>query len=430
VASCLPSSATVARKEPVLDEPALERRAVVEFARIEEAALRWLAAADPRLARRAGTTGSDDVLDRIGTEAVLAEDVTAQIHGGSLDLFAFRARARALAHAAELIAAFPAPLPERGSVEGSLARPRLERELLLRLIAQERARTDDEAELGNASGDLVRGILSTWTPPAAAQDWVDRDAWLAKHLLEVRDALRAPHEASGPLDVDVALYPLERLLAPPQFPRAVAAIAEVRVALDATSRGVPPLATPDHIARAVRTYLGVAVDAGRLQAQLEDLETRLRSISERLASGPNGRALLARARELLLVEGTCPPVPGSPVRSMAPPPERTGICGILRALTDDGLRDAATIALHDDLIFAIAGLTTAPPPRTRLISAPEDDVVDALERSARERPVPALGVALAATIAYAKGDDQARLRAWGAFGEAPLDVVTHELADC
>jgi hypothetical protein len=88
------------------------------------------------------------------------------------------------------------------------------------------------------------------------------------------------------------------------------------------------------------------------------------------------------------------------------------------------------VALHDDLLLALSALMTSPPPRTTLLSKPDDDQVDALRRMARERPVVALGPALAASLLF--GDDpatdDARLRAWLSLGEAPLDVVERELS--
>jgi hypothetical protein len=69
-----------------------------------------------------------------------------------------------------------------------------------------------------------------------------------------------------------------------------------------------------------------------------------------------------------------------------------------------------------------------PPPRTRLLSHPPDDDVAALERASRERPVVALGAALAAELLYAGEGSEGRIAAWRALGEAPLDVVARELA--
>ncbi len=419
------SSVARAVATPRVDDEAV----VAEFFRLEDDAMDWLAAADPRLAMRESSTAPEALLKQIGTEAVLAEDVAADLRGNSLDLFAFRARTRALDRAAERVAAFTGRLPDAAPATSPLARPRLERELLARLIDEELARVGQEAQLGDASGDLVRAIVATWTPPATPQEWPDRDAWVSKHLLEVRESLRQDRPRTGPLDLDVSLYPLERLLAPLEFPRGSAAIAELRVGLDADMRSIPALVLPERIARDVRIHLGVAVDAAALPARFERIEGRLRGLAtDALAeSGASRRAIEARARELLLVERRCPVVPRTRVRSMLPPPERAAICGALSALSDESTSIAALVALHDDILLADSALTTAPPPRTGLLSHPEDDVVDALRRMARERPVVVIGVALAAELLYGGDGAEGRLRAWRALGEAPLDVVAREI---
>jgi hypothetical protein len=413
------------------------RAHTAEFDRVEEHAIEWLAAADARLATRTGASAGDDVLKRIGTEAILAEDTSAQIRGGSLDLFSFRARSRALGEAAKVVAAFRDPLPEEGPLGSGLARPQLERELLGRLIEEERTRAEEEASLGDAAGDLVRGIVATWVPPASPQDWLDRDAWVGKHLLEIRQSLRTSAPRTGPPDLDVALYPLERLLAPLQFPRGSAAIAQLRMALDEDMRAVPKVDAPERIARGAKLHLGVAVDTKALLMELEHVEAQLRELaagSLQAAAPPERAAIEGRARELLLVERPCPAVPESRVRSMAPPPERAVVCGALRALTEEASPAAALIALHDDVLLSFAAIAASPPPRTKLLSHPDNDAVDSLERMARERPVVVLGVALAAELIY--GSDRApqareradeRLQAWRALGEAPLDVVAREL---
>jgi len=423
-----------ARRAPaaLAARPADEARGhTADFARLEDQVIDWLAAADPRLARRADTTASETTLSRIGTDGVLAEDAAARIVGGSLDLFAFRARARVLDEAAARLAAFREPLPEAGPAGSSLARPRLERELLVRLVAEERARDDHEAKLGDAAGDLVRGIVSTWTLPRTPQDVPKRDAWVSGHLLEIRASLRdTAGPRTGPPDLDVALYPLERLLAPLQFPKGSAAIAELRMALDDDMRAIPKLQDATRIARAAKVHLGVDVDPAAMPARLERIEARLRDLASGAlgASGAERPAVEARARELLMAQRRCPAVPDSRVRSMAPPPERAAICGVLRALTEEERPAAALVALHDDVLLSFAAVVAAPPPRTGLLSHPDDDVVDAVERMGRERPVVVLGVALAAEILYGPpGGADDRLRAWRALGEAPLDVVAREV---
>jgi hypothetical protein len=409
-----------------------DAKRVATFGQIEDEAMSWIAAADPRLATRANALApsTDDVLKRIGTDAVLAEDATAVIHDGSLDLFAFRARARALDQAAHQVAAFADPLPDEAPASAAIERPKLERELLARVIQEEEVRAAEEAKLGDASGDLVRAIVATWTQPAVPEEWPLRDAWVSKHLLEIRDSLRQGQPRTGPLDLDVELYPLERLLAPLQFPRGSAAIAELRVGLDQDMRAVPALVAPERVAFGVKVHLGVSIDATSLAARFQSTAARLTELASGAlaASGPGRPAIEARARELLLVERPCPAVPGTRVRSMGPPPERAAICGILRALMEEPVQAAALVALHDDVLLAAAAVTADPPPRTGLFSHPEDDRVDALRRAARERPVPAIGVALAAEILYATNDSEARLRSWRSLGEAPLDVVAREIA--
>ena len=113
-ASCSPS---VSNADHALASPAhVDDAAVVaQFGGLEDDALGWLAAANPRLASRESVTAPEAVLKRIGTEAVLAEDVSASIRGNSLDLFAFRARARALDQAAQRVATFTGRLPDTGA---------------------------------------------------------------------------------------------------------------------------------------------------------------------------------------------------------------------------------------------------------------------------------------------------------------------------
>lgn len=430
-AGCASSGVPVrAPVEPTGPTPAEERARTTELAQVEDTAIGWMAAADPRLAARANTPGPDEILARVGMDAVLAEDAAAVIRGSSLDLFAFRARAHALDQAARAVAAFAAPLPEVGPLGSPLVRPRLERELLERVIAEERARTEDEAKLGDASGELVRAVVSTWRLPERPQEVLDRDVWISRHLLELRDSLGDPARRSGPADLDLALYPLERLLEPLQYPRGTAALVQVRLAMDADMRAVPKLRDADTVTRAVKVHLGMDVDPGGLPGRLERLEARLRDVAERAltVAGTDARAgIEARARELLMVERPCPAVSDTRVRAMAPPPERAAVCGALRVLTEE-TAPAALVTLHDDVLLALAAVMPAPPPRTRLLSHPEDDAVDALQRLARERPVVVLGVALTAEILYAEDGAGERLAAWRALGEVPLDVAAREVA--
>jgi hypothetical protein len=338
---------------------------------------------------------------------------------------------RALGKAAELVAGFADPLPDTAGSDSLLERPKLERELLGRLIEEERARATEEAALGDASGDLIRAIVDTWDTPANGQESSDRDAWVSKHLLEVRASLLDRKPRTGPTDLDVALYPLERLLAPLQFPRGSAALAQVRMALDADMRSIPELASSERVARAAKIHLGVSIDPAKLRSGLERSRVKLHDLATQAltSAGPARGDVETRARGLLFVEGPCPLAHASRVRSMGPPPERAAICGILRALGEEGTRGPALVALYDDVLLALAAVDKAPPPRTDLLSKPDDDRVDAFRRSARERPTVALGVVLAAELLYG-GDDataEGRRSRWEKLGDAPLDVVEREI---
>jgi hypothetical protein len=404
---------------------------VESFQRAEGQAFDYLAAADPRLAKRARVRASDEVLKRIGMAAVLREDASAAIVGGSLDLFAFRARGQALEAAAKIVAeGARGPLPDSSAPLSKLARPRLERELLARLIEEERARVDDEQRLGEASGALVRGMVETWAPPAVPQEWPERDAWAAKHLLAIRDSLHDRSARTGPSDLDVSLYPLERILAPMQFPKAAAALAEVRIAIDEDERTVPKVERGELLIHQLQYHLGVQPSLDAVRARIAELEPRLRQAAEKSleAAGTPRVDVETRARAMLLAEGACAPIEGSAVRSMSPPPERAAICRIVRAL-QEGTRDpVALFAAHDDTILALAALDGSITRHDAMISHPPPEEADTLERAARERPVAALGVALALDLVWSSPSPEAALTHWRALGEAPLDIVSRELS--
>jgi hypothetical protein len=406
-----------------------ERARAAQFDGLVLDVLDVLAAADPRVATRAGRPPSEEVLKRIGMDSIFAEDEQGAIRGTSLDLFAFRARGRALDRAAAMVKAFGDRAPERSPPGSAIERPRLEDERLSRLVDEERARVADEEKLGDAAGALVRAMVATWTPPPTPQDEPDRDAGIARHLREIRDSLRGLPR-TGPVDLDAALNPLEHLLRPTEYPKSAAAIAELRVALDDDMRAIPPLAAPDRLAPPVKAYLGVAVDPAGLAALLAPTIVRLQHLATAAldAHGDARKAIEARARELLFVEARCPVDAGTRVGAVAPPPERALVCGVVQALAEEPLPGAALVALHDEVLLGLAAVTTSPPPRTKLLSHLDDDAVDAFRREARERPVAFIGVLLAAGLLFGPGaDPEARLKAWRALGDAPLDLVAREV---
>jgi hypothetical protein len=415
---------------PAVDPAQDERARAIELDNLTRDVLDLLAAADPRLAAREGATASADVLKRVGMDAIFAEDEGAKIRGGSLDLFAFRARGRALELAAAKVKAFGDHAPERSPAGGAIERPRIEYERLSRLVDEERTRVAEEEKLGDAAGDLVRAMVGTWTPPATADDAPDRDVWVTDHLHEIRDSLRGLPR-SGPGGLDLALNPLEHILHATEYPKSAAAIAELRVALDEDMRPFPALVAPVRVAVLVKEYLGVTVDASTLAARLEPSIARIHELAVAAldAHADARKATEARARELLFVEGKCPVGPGTRVGAIAPPPERALSCGAVRALTEEPMPGAAIVALHDEVLLALAAASTSPPPRTRMLCHPDDDAVDAARREARERPVRFIAVLLAAELLFAPGVDPGpRLAAWRALGDAPFDIVAREFA--
>src|SRR5215472_6483170 len=108
-ASACGGSATGPRGPAQLSAAERERAAAADFVTLEEHVLEELAAADPRLALRTHVAAPEGLLQQLGTQSVLHEDVNATVRGGSLDLFAFRARAQTLDQARASLAKSTAP---------------------------------------------------------------------------------------------------------------------------------------------------------------------------------------------------------------------------------------------------------------------------------------------------------------------------------
>jgi len=414
------------------------RDGTADFAKVEDESLRWLAAADARLASRLGVVAAPWMLDRIRVDSVLREDVKAVLRGSSLDVFAFEERQRVLDRAGALVGGFAEGLPVEDHRESVAARPRLERELAQRLIGEERARLDDERHLGDASAALVRGIVLALAAPPPEDETVQRDVWIADHLDDIRGSLGTLSTRGALRDLDTALYPLERALPPQQFPKATAALADLRIAMDSNSRPLAELPGVEDLLRRSGTYLGVAVDPVDLDARLTRIATalgveiaRLLPPPSSLGSGPDSSTAVqgdieAQARPLLLVADSCPCEGNTLMGRAAPSPERSGLCGALRALSDDRTRVAALIALHDDIVIARTIVTAGVRVRAELLSHPPSETVEDLLDQARTRPIFVLGTAFAAEIVYGADRSEERLACWRRLGDAPLDIVRRE----
>ena len=426
-----------------------DRQQVADFAALEAQVLERVAASDPRLAVRLGVVPSRATLSRIETEGVLAEDAKATLRGASLDPFAFGGRLRTLAGAERELASWKTALPDAGA---ALARPRLERELVARLIEEERARVGEESSLDDGAGPLVRGVVATWSPGASVLEWHEHDVWIARRLMEIAASLKTGRPRAAPSELEPALYDLEKVLVPMQFPRGVAALTSLHEALDQDDRPDLPATPPELLAARVRAHLGVATPLPQLAAAIEAARARVASDYAALTASlaPAARdAIEKNARARLFVEQRCTagvvppgnpsasaPLLASPVRRAAPPPERATICAALtdveRAATATASRDdraASLLALHDTLVGA--GWASVPPiARARgatLSFRGDEDLADRMKQLAASRPVSALAAALAIERTYGV-DAIARARAWLAFGDAPLDVVERELA--
>ena len=416
-----------------------DRAVVAKLADSERSVRELLSAADPRVAVRTGIAPSEAVLSRIRQEAIMAEDGTTALRGASLDLFSFGARLRAIAAAAVELAPTPAALPVEAPPGSALARPRLERELALRMIEEERARTARESRLGDASAELVRGMVATWSLPSSPWEWQERDGWAARRLLEVRASFEHTTPRLAPSDLDAALYSLEKLLVPMQFPRSTAALTELHEALDADDRASPTATSPAELAQLAKTHLGVTFSPEGLDAVRARLQSTLDKVRVLLdASGgkePASEELVKSARRAMYEDAPCAVTDGSPMRSAAPPAERAAICGAMRLVeraSSAGPEAAVALtALHDELLVAMRALVAQPRGAYIMGRAThgDDEFADRLVHLAGARPMIPLGVGLALEIVYRDPQAAPRVaRAWLTLGDAPLDIIERELA--
>lgn len=436
--SCVPAAVPNAAQVRLASTNTQSRGdAGVDFVRVEEEALQWLAAEDPRLATRFGLAAPEWMLNRIRTDAVLREDGRAVVRGGSLDIFAFEGRDLVLRRVASLVGDdAPLPVSEDGNLR--LRQTRLESVLARRVISEERARLDDEMRLGDASGELVRGLVDELRVPVPAEGEVGRDEWVARSLLEIQGSLAALSSRGAHRDLDTALYPLERMLSSAQFPKAARALVDLRIAMDVAARPLAELPDLADVIRRVRMHIGVELDPGDFDDRMSRLATAIgaeidRRLSSSLSSpsGPDASGvtradLEARARGLLLGADSCPCESETRIGCMGPSPERRGICAILRALTEVPERTAALIALHDDVVIARTVLRANVAVRTSLLSRPPAELVDQLLDTARTSPVFVLGIALATELLYASDGSDARIACWRRLGDVPLDIAARE----
>jgi hypothetical protein len=336
-----------------------------------------------------------------------------------------------------------------------LPAPALEKELLARLVDEETVRLEEERALPRSASALVRALVETWSPPATPQLAAERDRWLARRLAEVRLSIRTEGAGAGAgggggtLDVvrarelDDALDGLEHLMEASALAHSTAELVKLREVLEAlaTRPAAGAASAWNDVALRVRTHLGFSLAPEVLGTRLGALEKQLRAAAEKAIAAEhlNGDALSAHAAPLVFAAAPCAvAVPGSRVRSMAPPPERGAACRLRKVVasaSDGASRAYALVAMHDHVVVAQWALDVARGSSTilqaegkhRPLSQPGPDVVARWERVALARPTASIGGGLAAGVLFETGDPESRARAWSELGEVPLDVAEREL---
>jgi hypothetical protein len=426
------------------------------FFAAEEKILGQLAAVDSRFARRMGRPPPEELVHAAIVQALAAGDADLAVVDDALDPFSFTARARGLDAAKDVLS--KAPRPETDIPVGGVpvARPKLERELLERLVAEEAARLDEERALPRGAGALLRGIAEAWQPPETPAAAQERDKWLAGRLDLVRGSLATGTlSAAGLQDLDAVLDPLERIADSAALTKTLGATAQLRVAIGKAAPAQGDAARWANVQAALLAHLGLSLGAADLRARLDDAERTLRVAAKDAVAKADERAVAFYSEKLSFAVGTCtegarvesPHPEGSPVgsslaggsrvRALAPPPEREFICGARHPLHDakhEVARAAALVALHDEAVVALWSLdangapsdaatqtSTAKGAHPYFGAQPVREMN--LRRIAESRPVAAVGVGLAAAMVIQEGV----LERWLAFGDAPLDIVEREV---
>jgi hypothetical protein len=416
------------------ESPEEAAKRVAKLHEDEEHVLELIAASDARFAARLG--GAKEArLHSASVKALATGDADAAIEDGALDFFSFTARGRSLDEAESLVAGTP-------TFEHD-ADAKLERDLLVRLVAEERARLLEEWTLPRGASALIRGVVETWGAPESRKAAETRDARIARRLDEVRASLAGANVSRVTLtELDEALDPLERIATPGDYAKTAQAIARLRVALgDSTPRAEEDAESWQRLEAAMHAHLGVGPTAEDLRAELEQAERALRAeATARIARAhPDERELAKHALALTLAASPCAAPPrASRLRALPPPPERAPLCGALHALHDAGddtSRLAAVIALHDDAVVALWAFALhqghATPSHATDSSHPffgaQPDREATLLRYAAARPVAAIAAGLAAGALASSLDGDLAAR-WLAFGDAPLDLSRSALA--
>ena len=397
------------------------------WAQEEEAVLGALGAGDPTLALRFG-------------EAPTLSGPDAEVEANWL---APSLRARGLADAETALGHWgdSATLARMG-----VARAwglRLERELVIRAVREERFRYDKERALPMAASELVRAMVTTVRAMPPTDSRRAHDRWMTRRLDDIRASLRGGGlDASERAELEDALDALERGASP----AVVAALVKVGEELDATRAAPSRAADPALLEQALGAHAGTSFPLAVLRSRLERAEAATRDAVQAYRprlSADEIRRTEAEATERLFGALPCgDPDNPSRMRRAAPPPERAPACAEMRltAMTRGG--DATTpflalLALHDHATVALWALALrgegASPDVAHaghhLLGAASPEARARVERLAIVRPTTAITAGLAAEMLMRRGPDGLAQvgAAWTTFGDAPLDVIEREV---
>ena len=297
---------------------------------------------------------------------------------------------------------------------------------------------------------------TTWQPPATPREAAERDRWLARRLDEVNAAVSKGGPGSEALDVvrarelDDALDALEHATEAGGLGHA-----HRRARASARERSRPlgddarAAAASDwsYVGRRVQAHLGFALAP-------EVLERASRVAREGPARGRRGaRSRAVSSAPTRWREHAAPlvfrtpgrarvAVPGSRVRSMAPPPERIAACQLRdtvapRRPTSPRAR-YALVAMHDHVVVAQWALDVARgarddraddgPPSPAVATRPGRRRALGAHRAAHVPPLPSAAVSRrACSSTRERPMPTTRARAWSELGEVPFDIAEREL---
>jgi hypothetical protein len=400
--------------------------------------LEELGATDPRLAQRLKVKPTSGAVERAAATAVVRGEGNVGVVDGAIDLFSFDERARRLG----VLRLELSRMPDDGS-----PRARQEKLLLTRLLDAEDLRVKLERDGPDSASERVRAMVAVWGRPSSPREVAARESMVERGLVDVVPAVQQGElRRARALELEDALDPLERLAVPEGYPRATQAITLLRVELGRQHPApAPSTTTTPALVTLLEAYVGLLGPLDLLAAHLDDEEATLRlEAKDKLKQMPDHTAAETLAQAAGRIEGPFPCADSertSLALALAPPPERAGVCNVLD-LADKSEQSLATgalaaIVLHDEVAialwaFALAqGATDLDATRTAhpLLASVPPDRQDRLVRGALVTPARACAAGAAALLLDADGPSERRGRAvrWAAFGDAPLDIVAHEL---